>query len=358
MKKFYEYLAEAAEGPRIPHPEDSIFSGSAEAAKYLAALNEVMQNPQKSSIKWDGGIALYFGRDQQGQFFVTDKYMPAKGVYPTSPEGWIEYDRARGADRTDLYDKIKTIWSGLEAAVGNTTGTFKGDLMSVGQLQPVDGKFVFVPTTVEYRIPVDSQLGKLIAGKVGVVVVHKYQDRPWDGRTGLTNAGNVAILPPAADLTFKLTDVPALSASARQAADTLKSQGNQVDQFLQGIPGVARVALQTYTNKYITGQTKDSVDVWLRNNISDKQFQFLVGDDNNGYLVQNKAGLNALFNVWNAMYQYKVNLVNQFESQIQGFEQYINGQPGGEGFVFPSSHGLIKLVNRQQFGGAHFAKQR
>lgn len=358
MKQFYEYLVEAAEGPRIPHPEDSIFDGSAAATKYLSALNEVTQNPQKSSIKWDGGIALYFGRNPQGQFVLADKYMPAKGVYPTSPEGWIEYDRARGANRGDLYDKIKTIWSGLEAAVGDTPGIFKGDLMSVGQLQPVDGKFVFTPTTVEYRIPVDSAMGQLIAGKVGVVVVHKYQDQPWDGRTGLTNAGNVAILPPTANLTFKLTDIPAVSTSAKQAEQALTSQGAAADQFLNGLSKVARESLKTYTNRYITGQTKESVDQWLRNNISDKQFQVLVGDNNDGYLVKNKAGLTALFNVWNAIYQYKVNLVNQFESQIQGFEQYTAGHPGGEGFVFPSSHGLIKLVNRQTFGGAHFSKQR
>lgn len=358
MKKFYEYLAEAAEGPRIPHPEDSIFSSSTEAAKYLAALNEVVQSPQKSTIKWDGGIALYFGRNQRGEFFVTDKYMPAKGVYPTSPQGWVEYDRARGANRTDLYEKIKTIWFGLEAAVGNTRGVFKGDLMSVGQLQPVDGKFVFVPTTVEYRIPVNSPIGKLIAGKVGVVVVHQYEGRPWDGRSSLANNGNVAILPPTANLEFKITDVSAVSGQAQQAASALKSYGNQIDKFLQELSGVARTALQTYTNKFITGQTKESVDVWLQDNISAKQFQFLVGDNNNGYLAQNKAGLNALFTTWNALYQYKVALVNQFESQVQGFEQYINGRRGGEGFVFPSSHGLIKLVNRQQFGGAHFNKQR
>ena len=49
---------------------------------------------------------------------------------------------------------------------------------------------------------------------------------------------------------------------------------------------------------------------------------------------------------------------SQLEKQVKGFSQTIQGQPGGEGFVVPTSAGLVKLVNRAQFGGAHFAVQR
>jgi hypothetical protein len=359
MKRgFLEYLVEAAEGPRIPHPEDSVFDGIDIAQRYVTGLLEVMQRPQDASIKWDGGIALYFGRNQQGQFVMTDKYMPSKGVYPTSPEGWIEYDRSRGADRADLYQKIATIWSGLEAAVGNTTGLFKGDLMAIGEMTPVNGQYVFRPTTVEYHIPVNSNLGKLITGKVGVVVVHQFEGKPWDGKSGLANVGNVAVLPPGAYLSFKLTDVPSLSQVAKSAQTALATHGANAQFLLDGLPKVARDAIKTYTNKHITKQTTDAIDVWLQNNISNKQYQYLVGDNKDGYLVKNKAALASLFAIWNAIYVFKVALVQQLESQIQGFQQFINGQPGGEGFVFPSSVGLIKLVNRESFGSAHFAKQR
>ena len=188
-KSFLEYLAESAEGPRIPHPEDSIFDGIDSAKKYLSALKEVAANSSEVSIKWDGGIALFFGRARDGRFFIADKYMPAKGVYPTSPEQWVEYDKKRGANRNDLYEKINGIWKGLERSVGNTVGTFKGDLMHYGILQPVDGRFVFKPTTVEYRVPVDSTIGKLMQGKIGVIVVHQINGKPWDGISGLSNAG-------------------------------------------------------------------------------------------------------------------------------------------------------------------------
>ena len=73
MKRFSDYLVEAiGDGPRIPHPEDAILQGASKAMDYALALEEIVQNPQAGTIKWDGGIALYFGRNQQGQFFMTD----------------------------------------------------------------------------------------------------------------------------------------------------------------------------------------------------------------------------------------------------------------------------------------------
>jgi hypothetical protein len=350
---FLDYIFEAGEGPRIPHPEDSIFAGSAAATASIGALKEIIANPGKGSIKWDGGIALFFGRNQAGQFVCADKYMPAKGVYPTSPEAWVEYDRQRGADRSDLYAKIELIWPGLEAAVGSTQGLFKGDLMWTGVLQPQDGQYVFGPVTVQYRIPVGSALGKLVAGKVGGLVVHQFNDAPWDGKSGLTNAGNVAILTPTAGITFTLKNPVKLVSDAEKA---VAGQGKLADDFMAGLAGTVKSAIQTYMNKKITKQTNDELVQWLPSNVSNKQVQLLIGANNDGYLMQNEAGLTAVFAIWNAIYRLKDNLCQQLEPQVKGFEQWTGGQKAGEGFVFPTSQGLIKLVNRAGFGAAHFNK--
>jgi len=48
---FLDYIFEAGEGPRIPHPEDSIFAGSASATKSIGALKEIIANPGAGSIK-------------------------------------------------------------------------------------------------------------------------------------------------------------------------------------------------------------------------------------------------------------------------------------------------------------------
>jgi hypothetical protein len=350
---FIRTLLEADASPRIPHPEDSIFSGSANAANYLGALQEVIANPGEISIKWDGGIALIFGNNAAGEFVISDKYMAPKGVYPTSPEGWVKYDQDRGANRADLYAKIAMIWNGLRDDVGNTPGLFKGDLMHSGKLPVQNGMYVFSPTTVEYRVPVKSAMGQLIGNKVGIVAVHQHAGAPWDGKSGLSNAGNVAILSPTAGIKFKLNEPVQL---VTQANRTISQNGRAADDFLAGLDGVAKTALQKYFNHKITGQTSEDLPAWLQHNVSGKQYKTLIGDGEAGYMFIHLQGFEALKSIWNSMYQLKNNLVQQLEPQVQGFQQWTGGQQSGEGFVFPSSIGLIKLVNRGVFGQAHFNK--
>jgi len=349
---FIQTLMEADEGPRIVHPEDTIFDGSARAGQYVEALKEVIKNPGSVSIKWDGGIALVFGRKASGEFFCADKYMPNKGVFPTSPEQWIEYDRGRGANRNDLYAKIQTVWAGLEAAVKDRA-TYKGDLMHVGKLPLVNGMYEFTPTTVKYRIPPNSAIGQLIKGKVGVLVVHQREGQPWDGQTGLANGGNVAILNPTAGIKFQINDPVQLTTGATRV---VTQYGAVVDKFFAGIDGVAKAAIKKYFNQKITGQTKEDIVEWLQHNVSGKQFKLLVGENQGGYLYRNQQGYEALKAVWNAIYQLKVGLASQLEQQVTGFEQWTGGQKAGEGFVVNTSQGLIKLVNRGVFGQAHFNK--
>lgn len=344
-------ITEEAKGPRIPHPEDAIFGGSDSAKQYLNALKQAVSNPESGSIKWDGGIALYFGNLPNGKFVVTDKYMPNKGVYPASPKEWVEYDQQRGANRNDLYEKINLLWPGLKQAVAGTTGLFKGDLMAINP-KPEKGYFVFKPVTVEYRIPVDSDLGKQIQGKVGFLIVHEFDNKPWRGDPAM-NKSNVALIPASAGITFNLKPPAKLISDAE---NLLKTNSKVIDEFLSGLSSVALEALKKYMNHKITKQTNDKLVPWLSQNISKSQYNFLVGTEGTGYLQQHKEGLNALVKVWNAIYKLKVNVSNQLEKQVQGFEQSSDGQPGGEGFVFPTDSGLVKIVDRERFGSAHFNK--
>ena len=345
------FIAEETKGPRIPHPEDAIFDGSDSAKQYLNALKQAISNPESGSIKWDGGIALYFGNLPDGRFVVTDKYMPNKGVYPTSPEEWVEYDQQRGANRNDLYEKISILWPGLKQAVGNIKGLFKSDLMDINP-KPRNGYFIFKPVTVEYRIPVDSDLGKQIQGKVGFLIVHEFDSKPWRGEPTM-NKSNVALIPASAGVTFNIKPPAKL---INDAESLLTTNSKVIDDFLSGLSSVAREALKKYMNHKITKQTNDKLVPWLSQNISKSQYNFLVGTEGTGYLQQNKTGLNALVKVWNAIYKLKVNVSNQLENQVQGFEQLSGGQKGGEGFVFPTDSGLVKIVDRERFGAAHFNK--
>jgi hypothetical protein len=81
----------------------------------------------------------------------------------------------------------------------------------------------------------------------------------------------------------------------------------------------------------------------------------LVGEGD-GYLEEKHTGLEALTTIWGVIYEFKANLAQQLESQIQGLGQSVNGHASGEGFVFPTTGGDVKLVQRTIFSRANFAK--
>jgi hypothetical protein len=352
-------LIEARTGAQ-PHPEDSIFDGGGAARAALESLMYVIKNPGSVTIKWDGFPALIFGRMPDGRFTVQDKYMFDAKFFADSPAKWQEYDskKASGKLRPDLYAKLTNIWAGLESAVGSSTGFFWGDLLWWQQLKPKNGMYAFKPNVVEYHVPAKSTLGQQIGRSVGGVVVHQYfadsHARPaqWNGQ-GLKTDGAVVILTPGAGLEFKLNNPVQLTKAATSAVNQYSTVA---DKFLTGLPGVVRQALQKYMNKRITGQTNEKLIDWLQTNVSAKQYKQLVGENMGGYLYREQKGLNGLFTIWNSIYALKVNLADQLEKQVQGIQQSVNGKPAGEGFVFNTPTGLVKLVNRGTFSAALFSK--
>jgi hypothetical protein len=357
---FISQITEARVGGQA-HPEDSIFDGATAAKQALQALQFVIKNPQSVTIKFDGFPALIFGRLPDGRFTVQDKYMFDSKYFADSPKKWEEYDlqKKSGKTRPDLYAKLGNIWRGLEEAVGSSAGFFWGDLLWWDQLKPVNGMFAFKPNVVEYHIPANSALGQQIARSVGGIVVHQYypdansQPAQWNGQ-GLKRDGAVVVLTPNAGIKFKLNDPVQLTKAATNAVN---QYGNLAEKFLSGMDGVARQAIQKYMNKKITGQTNQELVDWLQANVSAKQYKILVGDNMGGYIHRQEKGLTALFNVWNSIYALKVNLADQLEQQVQGIKQSVNGKPAGEGFVFNTPQGLVKLVNRGTFSAALFAKE-
>ena len=368
---FINMLVESAPSvkARTPHPEDAIISSSAAAAQQIAGLKAVVANPSNLTIKWDGYPAIIFGRLENGKLGMADKYMFDKGILVTSPDEWQQYDsqKAAGGLRGTLYDAAAQIWPGLDAAT-QSPGFFWGDLMYTGQLQPQQGKYAFKPNTVEYRIPTNSAVGKQIAGTVGGVVVHQYFKQigaapvQWDGKGLRSVPGGVAIISPTAGNRFTLK-MPVQQERAAEAA--LKKYGAAVDELLGPLPQSTRDRIKTYFNKRITKQTTEELHDWLAASISRVQYNALVGENYSGTLFARDAneqviespGYAGLEAIWYSIYSFKENLAKQLAPQVGGIEEYVNGQPAGEGFIFPTATGLVKIVDREVFSAANFAKK-
>ncbi len=183
----------------------------------------------------------------------------------------------------------------------------------------------------------------------------------WNG-AGLKNIpGGVAIISPTANNKFTLK-TPVQQEKAATAA--LTKYGAVVDELLAPLPQTTRDKIKTYFNKKITGQTNQELHDWLQTQISGKQYNYLVGPNYEGVLfVQDKNGEIAespgyvgLKTIFNTMYAYKQNLAVQLASQVKGIKELVNGQPAGEGFIYPTPQGLVKIVDRQVFSAANFAK--
>ena len=180
-------LQEDAGGARIQHLEDLIlWDGSQGAKKAIATLHQVEQQPNSVTIKWDGSPAVMFGRNEKGEFVLTDKSgFSAKGYdgKATSSKGLSQMLSNRpgasnpDAEKAQNYKKfigqMTSIWDKVESCVpAEFRGYVMGDLLWFTTPQATDGKLVFTPNTTTYSVKVDSDVGKKITDSDVGVVIH------------------------------------------------------------------------------------------------------------------------------------------------------------------------------------------
>ena len=117
MKKLLD-KALKEEGARIQHLEDLIiWDGSVGGQKAITKLHQVETSPKSISIKWDGSPAVIFGRNENGEFVLTDKSgFTAKGYNGKVTSGddldQMFLNRAKGEiedSRREFASKMKNI---------------------------------------------------------------------------------------------------------------------------------------------------------------------------------------------------------------------------------------------------------
>ena len=355
----------------LDHPEDLIFlDGSTGANRALQASIATVKNPNTVTIKWDGYPALIFGRGRDGKFRIMDKHMFNKkdgtGRQVFSPEQFVQYDQARGVDRSGLYGVISTIWPGLEKASRGGKGFYWGDLLFAKPLTDQNGLYVFKanPNGITYKVDVNSEIGQLLGGKAAGIAVHQYLDpgaattdeaTTLNGNIGtLKNNSDVAIVP------SKMPNTPKLkldSASVKSVQNAIKKYGAAVDQMMNTAPQARNTFNQLFTvyinKKIVAGDLQDLASGFLpfveSRPMTDKMKQKILE-----HLQQNEAGIIGAFTIWAEMYKLKMSIVEQLnqaakESPVKG--QLDDGTETHEGFV---ANGL-KFVDRMGFSRQNLA---
>ena len=354
----------------LDHPEDLIFlDGTQGASRAVQASVDTVKNPATVTIKWDGYPALIFGRGTNGKFSIMDKHMFNKkdlsGRQVFSPEQFVQYDQARGVDRSGLHQLIAEIWPGLEKS-DRSKGYYWGDLLFSQPLQDQNGMYKFKanPNGIAYTVEANSEVGQLFKGKQAAIVVHQFippnaattdEASPLDGGIGsLKNNSNVAIVPAKMPITPKLTISSKL---VNKAQSDIKKYGPAVDQLLTTAPQAAstfRGLFTTYINKKIVaGDLNNLVDGFMEY-FNSRPMTDSMKTKLTQHLEANKAGLVGAFTIWASLYQLKMAIVDQLNkaaeaSPVKGYLQ--DGTQTQEGFV---SNGL-KFVDRMGFSRQNLA---
>ena len=187
--KLVESRVYLKEGARIDHAEDIVFwEGSRGAIRALESLKSLEKGKHTDvTIKWDGSPAIIFGRDENGEFILTDKSgFGAKGYDGKSKSGeeleQMFLNRSGGKNRENpgyvaFAGNMRSIFDLYERATPKDfRGFLKGDLLYYTTPPVKNNNYVFKPNIVEYAVDVDSDLGKRIGQSKTGVVVHRLVD--------------------------------------------------------------------------------------------------------------------------------------------------------------------------------------
>ena len=363
---------EEKEGARIQHIEDLIiWNGSAGGQKAIAKLHQVETSPKSISIKWDGSPAVIFGRNENGEFVLTDK----SGFSAVKYDGRVTSADALGdmfnnrkvkdatpeklANKANFVQNMKTAWDKVESVIPEDfRGYLHGDLLWFTTPQSQDGRLIFKPNVTTYSVDSNSDIGKKIINYDVGIVVHVVIDLEGNKSNvdmGQLSAGKTWIMPPVYVTQSPGVDLPEVD----RLESYLKSNATAIDTLL-AVPAEQKMAdfgniLYTYINNSVKAGNLDKLgknfSEWVDSSkLSEPKKQRVVA-----WVQQNSNGFEAIFQFINGVMTTKNKIIKTLDSQPADIEASTNGEKGGEGYVIDKD---VKLVNRAGFTAANMRQER
>ena len=343
---------------RIPHIEDLVFDrGTRGVEEAMAIMNHAAEDTRKhTTVKWDGKPAIIWGRDEGGQFVLTDKSgFGAKGYQgrATSMQQLAGIMSQRGGERGELIGIYAKLWPLLEAATpSNFKGYIQGDLLYTETPPEVSGAYEFKPNFVEYRIPVASKLGQAIgASEIGIAAHTRY--KTTDAQPEPIHHVNLNKVPGLLIVEPTVKDIKNVTPN-KKLVQQLKQLVAQHGTAINGLfnPAELRTAqlsdfpalCKRYINSRITSDYKNLLPdfgAWLQQNVTPRKFANIVE-----YLQSprsNMDGITAAFGAFMLLHEIKTDMLEQLDRQ----------EPGHEGWVLATPAGRAKLVNRFGFSAGN-----
>jgi len=343
---------------RIPHIEDLVFDrGTRGIEEAMAIMNHAAEDTRKhTTVKWDGKPAIIWGRDEQGQFVLTDKSgFGARGYAgrATSIQQLAGIMNQRGGERGELIGIYAKLWPLLEAATPEKfKGYVQGDLLYTRTPPEVSGNYEFKPNFVEYRIPAASRLGQAIgASEVGIATHTRYKTA--DAQAEPIHHLNLNPVPGLLLIEPTVKDIKNVTPNKKlvqQLQQITSANGSAINGLFN--PAELRTAqltdLPALCKRYVNSRITSDYDnlladfgPWLQANTTPRKFANIVE-----YLQSprsNMDGMSAAFTAFLLLHEIKMDMLSQLDRQ----------EPGHEGWVLATPAGRAKLVNRFGFSAGN-----
>ena len=358
------YKPYLAEGARIEHPEDLVFDyGSKGIKQAIDGIKRSAEEPAKvNTIKWDGKPAIVFGRDDSGQFILTDKGGFVATGYngmATSAKDMARVFSNRKGDYTDLIGVYQKLFPLLQRAVPqHFKGFVQADLLYSATPPVQDNSYVFTPNQVTYRVSADTPLGKEIGNSDVGIAVHTEIDKP--GGT---------VRPVTTRVLDKVPGVLALDSTMKDTGSAIELDKGLVikiqDAYNEYAPAIdAFLSPQELTRRKITSTPK-LMKQYINFKVRQGGFTNMIKDFGPWvtqkiptqapriieWMSENQGAVSALFSTFVNIALLKDKLIKDLDNQDQDIKADIKGVSGHEGYVGDG----IKLVDRDKFSRVNFA---
>lgn len=359
-----EFLTEAAKvGRDLQHTEDYlIVDGAQGGIDALKDLKTLAANSSHGSIKWDGTMAIYWGHDAQGNFYlipkaqwekklVLDKAGLAQEIQSTGRQRQDQTPEQFAQTRKAMAGRYLKLWDIFERASQGTQGFFTGDIMFAEKQTPdKSGNYVFTPNKVTYTVAPKGLYGKMPTAEVFITVHGKAKE-----------LGSSTLAPASATEIKQLNSTPELIALGKQTAsgsvagvDTtaidklitdLTSNAAAIDSIANyTAPKFTSLKQILYTYAVQLGKYNDRLDFgkWLQSSKVSAAQQAKLGE------LSQTPEWSIFWKSFLAIKKVKHDVFAQLSQQhgdtlwkTLGIAASTNGQPGGEGYVTPYG----KIVN-------------
>ena len=372
--KIAEILKEAAAvGREFQHLEDLIIvDGATGGIEALEELADASSKPSTLGFKWDGGAAVYWGRNARGEFVFVPKNQWSKeqmldkeGLgYQIKSTGRMKPGQSPedfAKVRAGMAAKYEDLWELFESATpDNFRGYLTGDLMFTEpqRLNFKSGEYEFTPNKVTYHVRPDGLGSKMKTAQAFVIVHGKIN------KFGADATGNLVQVPDSVVNAFNQTSrlivlnsqKPKVKLASNvkelnQAINFIRNNSSAINEIADfSAPKFSSFKSILYNYAVARSKSAGATDfaAWLNSS---------KVSENQKAIIQNEVMRKPSWQVFWAAFHQILNAKHAVLEQLHtvggddmytrlGIRASVGGKPGGEGFVKTFKSGKLgKLVN-------------